>query len=335
MGENSKIEWCDHTFNPWIGCTKVSAACDNCYAEAWEARFGNSWGPHVRRRTSPANWRKPIAWDRTAAAEGKRARVFCASLADVFDNDRSITSGWRGDLWHLIHRTPNLDWLLLTKRPQNISRFLRPEDYGNLPSWGDGWPNVWLGTTAENQIEADRRIPHLLATPAHVHFLSVEPLLGPVDLTRVGNLESCRSALPSVVEAEVRHMAPHVINGFQIDALGKPYQSTAYYQTPDHMGGFSIGTRRWARLDWVIVGGESGPGARPMHPNWARALRDQCVAAGVAFHFKQWGEWVSVSEVEGAGEHHSFDDGATVRRTGKVRAGRRLDGVERNGLPKD
>lgn len=183
VAENSGIEWTNHTFNPWIGCTKVSAACDHCYAEAWDKRFtgGDRWGPHSpRSRTSAANWRKPLAWDKAAAAADTRARVFCASLADVFDNHGSITSGWRGDLWHLIARTPHLDWLLLTKRPQNIGRML-PDEYG-APAWGDGWPNVWLGTTVENQTEFDRRVPHLRAIPARVRFLSMEPLLGPVDM---------------------------------------------------------------------------------------------------------------------------------------------------------
>ena len=129
MAENSGIEWTHHTFNPWIGCTKVSAACDHCYAEAWDARglqgLSTRWGPHASRtRTSAANWQKPITWNRKAASEGRRYRVFCASLADVFDNHGSITSGWRGDLWHLIARTPHLDWLLLTKRPQNITKML-------------------------------------------------------------------------------------------------------------------------------------------------------------------------------------------------------------------
>ena len=177
-----------------------------------------------------------------------------------------------------------------------------------------------------------------------VRFVSAEPLLGPLDLTKVGNLESCRSAFPSVVADEVRHMAPHVINGFQIDALGKPYQSTAYFQTPDHMGGFAIGTRRWPRLDWVIAGGESGPGARPMHPDWARSLRDQCAEASLDFHFKQWGEWAPTP-----GRAHfkeAFSDEwrrvdsltpgvrpALMSRIGKSSAGRLLDGIEHNAMP--
>lgn len=181
MAENSGIEWTHHTFNPWIGCTKVSAACDHCYAEAWDARGlqgqPTRWGPHASRtRTSAGNWQKPLAWNRKAAAEGRRYRVFCASLADVFDNHGSITSGWRGDLWHLIERTPHLDWLLLTKRPQNIPKML-PDGYG-APAWGDGWPNVWLGTSTENREEMLRRGEALARVPARVRFWSAEPLVG-------------------------------------------------------------------------------------------------------------------------------------------------------------
>lgn len=175
MAENSGIEWTHHTFNPWIGCTKVSAACDHCYAEAWDKRFsGERWGPHAAR-TRTKTWGNPVKWNRQAAEAGERPRVFCASLADVFDNHRSIQDAWRRELWALIRQTPHLDWLMLTKRPQNIARFL-PDD------WGDGYPNVWLGATVENQTEADRRIPKLIESPSVVHFLSCEPLQGPVNL---------------------------------------------------------------------------------------------------------------------------------------------------------
>lgn len=185
MGADTKIEWADHTFNPWIGCTAVSPACDHCYAERLAHRFGVAWGPHAeRRRTSESNWRQPLAWNRKALREGRRFRVFCASLADVFDNQ--VPAEWREDLWALIHDTPHLDWLLLTKRPQNIWKMLpgsapvEGRDGHSRQVWRRGWPNVWLGTTVENQAEADRRIPHLLAVPAAVHFLSCEPLLCPV-----------------------------------------------------------------------------------------------------------------------------------------------------------
>lgn len=309
MAERSKIEWTDHTFNPWTGCTKVSPACDHCYAEGWAKRSGHvEWGPHgARRRTK--TWGNPVKWNARLEGTGRRERVFCASLADVFDNHRSIEQSWRDDLWALIERTPNLDWLLLTKRPQNIQRFI-PAD------WLDrGCPeNVWLGATAENQEEADRRIPHLIAIPASVRFLSMEPLLGPVDLTRwSGLVDDCDFG-----------------------------------------------------LDWIITGGESGPGARPSHPDWFRSLRDQCVNANVAFHFKQWGEWLPFGQcgftawrahTKANGDlrkpkgkwwgHAHFNDGAGGRNThafgpvetlmidnagtqavrlGKTRAGRALDG---------
>lgn len=180
MAENSNIEWTHHTHNRWIGCTKVGPGCDNCYAAAWDARGlqgqETRWGAHAARTlTSAANRRKPLAWDRAAKAAGERHRVFCASLADVFDNHESILPEWRADLWVLIAATPNLDWMLLTKRPGNIAKMLPPD-------WGHGWPNVWLGCTVVNQTEADRDIPKLLSVPAAVRFLSIEPLLEPVDL---------------------------------------------------------------------------------------------------------------------------------------------------------
>ena len=180
MAEHTPIEWTDHTFNPWIGCTKISAACDFCYAEAWDARglhgLEARWGPHANRtRTSKANWSITLRLQKKAKAEGKRYRVFCASLADVFDNHKSILPEWRDDLWALIRKCPDLDFLMLTKRPQNIRRYL-PDD------WGDGYQNVWLGATVESQKEADR-LAALTSIPAVVRFLSMEPLMGKVDLS--------------------------------------------------------------------------------------------------------------------------------------------------------
>lgn len=178
MAANSNIEWCHHTFNPWIGCTKISPACDNCYAETWDQRFtgGARWGAKAERtRTKPANWNKPLKWNQEAKELDIRYRVFCASLADVFDN--KVPTDWRDDLWALIRATPHLDWLLLTKRPQNISRpasSMLPED------WGDGYHNVWLGVTVENQDELLRRVPVLSVMPAALRFISAEPLLGPL-----------------------------------------------------------------------------------------------------------------------------------------------------------
>lgn len=180
MAQDSKIEWTDHTFNPWVGCTKVSPGCDNCYAESWSKRSGMvQWGNHPRKRTSDTYWKQPVKWNRMAESSGIRHKVFCASLADVFDNQADPQ--WRVDLFRLIGITPHLDWLLLTKRPQNIVGML-PSDFVLA---GEPVRNVWLGTTVENQEEADRRIPQLLAAPATVKFLCCEPLLGPIKFASV------------------------------------------------------------------------------------------------------------------------------------------------------
>ena len=282
--ENSNIEWTDHTFNPWMGCTKVSDGCKNCYAETlMDKRYGKvKWGPQGQRvRTSAANWKKPLKWDREAAAAGKRARVFCASLADVFEDkpdQRDEMDKWRTELFQLIQDTPNLDWLLLTKRPENVMEMV-----GNVP-WYYGLPNVWIGTSVENQEQADKRIPALVTIPAAVRFLSMEPLFGPIDL----------------------------------DLSGSNY------------GIYGI--------DWVIVGGESGPNARPMHPDWARGIRNQCQEAGVPFFFKQWGEWAWTGDyitdnLYADKQRYMFADRTVMIRAGKRAAGRLLDGREWNGFP--
>lgn len=169
--ENSNIEWTHHTFNPWIGCTKVSPACDNCYAERDTLRFKTvEWGAgKERKRTSEKNWQTPLRWNRKAEKAGVRYRVFCASLADVFDNE--VPESWRDDLFALIEATPHLDWLLLTKRIGNVRRPM-PE-------------NAWLGISVVTQKEAERDIPKLANIKATVRFLSMEPLLEPVDLRRL------------------------------------------------------------------------------------------------------------------------------------------------------
>ncbi len=167
-----------YVFNSWVGCTKVSAACDHCYAESWAKRSGIvKWGAHPRRRTSESYWRQPLKWNRIAERDGIRRKVFCCSLADVFDNQADPQ--WRVNLWALIDSTPALDWLLLTKRPQNIAKM--------MPVWweGDVPANLWLGTTVENQEEANRRIPYLIEAKARIKFLSCEPLLGPIQFKDV------------------------------------------------------------------------------------------------------------------------------------------------------
>ncbi len=236
MAEHSTISWCDAAFNPWIGCTKVSLACDHCYAERWAARFGRvAWdAPPVR--TSAANWQQPIGWNSKTERTGKGLRVFCASLGDILDN--AAPAAWRADLSALIESTPALTWLLLTKRIGNAQRMLPP-----------GWlerprPNVWLGATVVNQEEAARDVPKLIATPAMLRFASCEPLLGPIEFDR--------------------------------EWFGRSEYDRA-------------GNLCHSAIDWVMVGGESGPHARPMHPKWVRAIRDQCADAQGWFYFKQWG----------------------------------------------
>lgn len=256
MAESTGISWCDSTLNPWLGCTKVSPACDHCYAERlMDHRLHRvKWGPgEPRKRTSAANWRQPLLWEREheafMLAHGRRRRVFCASLADVFDNE--VPPAWRAELFELIYATPNLDWLLLTKRIGNAASMLvGPGMPGRMPS------HARLGITICNQTEADRDIPKLLATPARVRFLSIEPMLGPVDLTAI-----------------------------RVPLAGESYTEGNVLA---HKDSLNLGASR-AAIDWVIVGGESGPHARDFDLAWPRSIVAQCKAAGVPVHVKQMG----------------------------------------------
>jgi len=276
MAKNSHIEWTHHTFNPWWGCLKVSAACDNCYAELWAKRMGHQlWGRDSPRRFfGETHWSEPLRWNDEAGVDGRRERVFCASMADVFER-RSELNAERIRLWRLIERTRNLDWLLLTKRPQNIQR---------LTPWRDDWPeNIWLGTTVENQILAEKRLPFLLSIPSAVRFLSCEPLLGPLNLGAWFKRDGFRS------------------------------------------------------IDWIIAGGESGGGCRPMHPDWLRSLLAQCRTYNVPFHFKQWGHWVPAELVDSAVpirvvEFANERSVEMVRLTKKL-AGRVFEGATWDGVP--
>jgi protein gp37 len=305
--KDSKIEWTDHSFNPWIGCTRVSPGCQHCYAETMMAdRYKKvKWGPQgVRVRTSTDYWKQPARWNRQAAADGVRRRVFCASLADVFEDkadQREDMDEWRLGLWNLILATPYLDWLLLTKRPENVDAMIpRGSMRQRYPA------NVWIGTSVEDQRRADERIPHLLAIPAAVRFLSVEPLLGPVDLS------------PWFGLAEGYEWRDCLCD--EIDPSDQPCLTCE--------GRLVLG--QGSGIHWVIVGGESGPNARPMHPTWARSLRDQCQAAGVPFFFKQWGEYGPCTEIPGQAA-----DPDCMFRFGKKLAGRLLDGREWNEFPND
>jgi protein gp37 len=221
VAEKTKIPWADHTFNVAWGCVKISDGCEHCYADVFSRRIGlGLWGLNASRRTfGDKHWREPLNWDYQAGLEDRRHRVFCSSMTDWCLDDPTIATE-RLRMWALIRETPNLDWLLLTKRADSIEQFLPV-------NWGDGYPNVWLGVSVENRKHGLPRVDILRTIPATVRFLSVEPLL-------------------------------------------------------EDLGDFDLGG-----IHWVIVGGESGPKFRPMDHNWARAIRDRCVAARVPFFFKQ------------------------------------------------
>lgn len=288
MAKETEIAWTRSTWNPWIGCQKVGPGCDNCYAEALDARKMFSGTTHFgarvpRLRTKEANWNQVRRWNKQAPDSMFAGRkgfwpVFCASLADVFDNE--VDTAWREDVWQLIRECPNLTFQVLTKRIGNVPKMLPPD-------WGKGYPNVWLGATIVNQEEADRDIPKLLSIPAAKRFLSMEPLLGAVSL----------DCLPIYGEDE----------------------------TP--------------LLHWIVVGGESGSHARPMHPLWVESLRDQCGAAGIQFLFKQWGEWGPtdadnvVDDSQNKSEMHRFENGQRMARVGKKDAGRLLGGIHHEAFP--
>jgi protein gp37 len=318
MGANSGIEWTHHTFNPWWGCFKVSPACDHCYAEKWAKRFGmNVWGKGSERRFfGDTHWREPLKWNHEAGKAGERRRVFCGSMCDVMEDAPGLQEIREAKLYPLIEATPHLDWLLLTKRTQNFRLFL-PEKWIKEPR-----PNV-VGMTT---VESERylwRAEVLLRTPFAMRGLSMEPLLGPVD---VG-----------------------------------PFIGVKYRTLSVEWHGPSL-TRG---IDWVIVGGESGPGARPMHPDWVRAIRDECERSATAFFFKQWGEWLPQGQFGADGDTPTAantgarwgvltmdgeymaqttrfmrgpgwyaDDGEVyVYRVGKRDAGRLLDGREHLEFP--
>lgn len=302
MGERTGIAWCDHTFNPWRGCTKVSAGCANCYAEALSKRNPavlGEWGPEGKRVVGKdAYWSKPFAWDRAAERDGVRRKVFCASLADVFE-DRPELDAQRDRLHATIALTPNLDWLLVTKRPAEARRYYAaPDRYKRVlraaeewrhsapglaripisnPAASQGYRNRWLGVSVEDQKTADERIPLLLEVPAAVRFVSYEPALGPVSFDRLAGEE-----------------------GSRLDALrGRHFVEGRNEPLPA------------PRIDWLIVGGESGPKARPFDIAWARSVVEQCRAAGVACFVKQLGDraMCRADSLEGrrAGDHPERD----------------------------
>jgi protein gp37 len=311
MSEHSSIEWTDATFNPWRGCTKVSPGCTNCYAERLSLRNPDVlgiWGDNGKRAiASESYWRQPLQWDAVARAAGIRKRVFCASLADVFEQRPELEQP-RARLLGLVAATPRLDWLLLTKRPEAAAAYFSKRSrmfeaakefvdliYGKNSGTlvGDGfhaWPpeNVWCGVSVEDRRHGKPRIELLRQILAAVRFLSIEPLIEDLG---------------------------------ELDLRG---------------------------IHWVIVGGESGPGSRPMNPEWVRSIRDQCVAKNVPFFFKQWGHWVPLGPTSGLDPDHFYPGGGKRQSVpsgvpmseptsmfplGKKIAGRLLDGRTWDQMP--
>lgn len=334
MGFDTNVGWAHDTFNPWWGCVHKNEGCRNCYAGVFANRLGYSakgtkklplWGASARRRFFDAkHWSQPLRWNRAAKEAGARRRVFCASMADVFEllatdhPDYAAMHEARLQLWDLIDKTPHLIWMLLTKRAENLH--LLPE----------GLSNVWLGASAIDQPSADEQLPLLLKTPAAVHFASYEPLLGPIDASRYLQFGSqC-----------------------ECDPLADP-STRCTPEAADHWIRCNPGTRR---LAWGIVGGESGPKARLLHPDWVRSLRDQHTAAERAFFFKQWGTWLpfydrdqddpdwrqipkessSVRRINLAGGQGFHGERVVYfRRAGMKKAGRLLDNRTWDQVPPD
>ena len=339
----SEIEWCDRTWNPVMGCTPISAGCANCYAKRMAERFAGPWGldpenpfavgMHPERLKEPLRWKKP-------------SMVFVCSMSDLFHED--VPDDFIIQIFEVMANAQLFfghNFLVLTKRPERMKSIIERiqayiEEQKKPISNEDGtttrkmvfaFPlqNIWLGVTAENQEQADKRIPLLLQTPAAKRFVSVEPMLGPVDMNNI------------TVPAEYDRLNPSGFYPSKFNALTTHYDDEHFHQPP-------------AKLDWVICGGESGPGSRPMHPEWARSLRDQCECAGVRFMFKQWGEWVpfydrdkddpdwnnvpkesnQICRINLAGGHgFSGDRVVYFQKVGKKAAGRLLDGVLHNGRP--
>lgn len=329
MRPTTTIAWTDHTVNFWWGCTKVSPACTNCYAEEIGSRFGSKlfgqpvlWGAGKPRFERLEKARAEcLKIQRHAHESGTRPRVFINSMSDWLDDEVPIE--WLAYLLETLHRCPNVRFQLLTKRPENFPiRMLDILASKIQNSVAEGWlkgtdvpHNVWVGTTVENQHYADERIPRLLQIPAKVRFLSCEPLLGPVDLLRISAVGFGGN------------------EGHRVDCIRK-----GYWQTPTHFVNHSDMHDSFGKLHWVIAGGESGGSSRPSHPDWFRSLRDQCASASVPFFFKQWGDYI---EAGPNAEHlpitktYKADTsrGVTMLKAGAAIAGNTLDGVKHEAFP--
>jgi len=331
MADGTAIEWTDATWNPITGCSVVSPGCTNCYAMRLAGtrlrhdpsragltratRAGPVWTGAVRFNERWLD--QPLRWSRPR-------RIFVCAHGDLFDE--AVPDEWIDRIFRVMSTAPRHTFQVLTKRAERMRRYLSdPTVHGRIrydarPPWP--LPNVWLGVSVEDQRRADERIPILLDTPAAVRWASAEPLLGPIDLTWI----SFR-----------RYEELFEINCFSDEA----WVSHPPDQRLEPGERFHRGPALGASVNWVVAGGESGPGARPMHPDWARSLRDQCAAADVPFLFKQWGEWGELKGPHGIPRGHSepggayfgWDDGVVSERIGKKAAGRLLDGVIHDAWP--
>lgn len=281
MGKDTKIAWTDHTFNMLWGCTKISPGCANCYADVWAERWGyNVWGKQPRRLFGPKHWAEPLKWQEAAKRDGVRRKVFCSSMADNFE-DHPAVDAERPKLWELIRKTPDLDWQLLTKRADRI--------VANLPDdWGDGWPNVWLGVSAENQETADDRLARLVKIPAVVRFASLEPMLGPIELDAFqrGVCIACCGAGETYGHY------------FAEDGMGRCDACNGTGEDEDNLG-----------LDWAVLGGESGPEARPCNIAWIRRALNLCDGSPIAPYVKQVGAKPFEDQTLG----HRYDDHTYIK----------------------
>jgi protein gp37 len=321
MGENSKIEWCDHTANFWWGCVKVSPLCDNCYAESMTNRYGGDFTN--RRRFIKSVWTDCLKWDAQARKDQVRRRVFCMSMGDLFEQlpdghpDKTELDHKRMHAFEMMDTCDALEWLLLTKRISNVEKMV-PRRWREKQ-----WPgHVRLGISVGTQKDADRDIPRLIALKVP-NFVSMEPLLEQVNL--FGEAFTDGDTYGPAVK----------VTGYPCNGPFDPEE----WDTDVEPG-----------IDWVITGGESGPGARPSHPTWFRSLRDECEIAEVPFLFKQWGEWISTDQKQADGTYvgfnqaaeaifgkvaprHKWPDNLNSYRIRKKNAGRLLDGRTHDAYP--
>ncbi len=363
MADKTSIEWTDATWNPVTGCSVVSPGCTNCYAMKLagtrlkhvasrqdltiDTRAGPVWNGEVR--FNEAELAKPLSWRRPR-------NIFVCAHGDLFHE--SVPDEWIDRVFAIMALSPQHSFQVLTKRSVRMRRYIADpttharvydivmdsvivdgvpavlmapaiEDPGLKPGWPrvhlGRWPlpNVWLGISAEDQARADERIPDLLATPAAIRFVSAEPLLGLIDFTTIGGTACLAN------DGACCRDKPWLDSMRGIQGCSR----AGAYAFPNRVG-------MPRGLDWIIVGGESGPDARPMHPDWARQIRDHCAAAGVAFFFKQWGAWAPADEPASETQEDEelrgtglMLDGHYFRRLGKKAAGRLLDGLEHNAMP--